>query len=51
MIGMYLYLGLATGIFIWLMMIYLRKRKQAKEDYETRENDVFYKAVKNIRRD
>ncbi len=51
MIGPYIYTGILFLVFIYLAYkVYTRKKKE-REAYEEREEDVFYEATKNIRRD
>ncbi|MCK5696738.1 MAG: hypothetical protein KAI02_01160 [Gammaproteobacteria bacterium] len=47
----YLYLIALFIVFIYLAYRLVLKRKRTKETYEDREDDVFYDAAKNIRRD
>ncbi len=49
--GVYLYLAIIILVIIFLGVKYYRKKKQAKQDYDEREENVFYDTAKHIRRD
>ncbi len=49
--SLYLYLAIIIGTLIFLGFKLYRKRKQEKQAREEREDNVFYDAAKNIRRD
>ncbi len=51
MSGIFLYLIFLMVIFIFLGYKVITKRRHEKQAAEEREDDVFYDAVKNIRRD
>lgn len=47
----YLYLTIIVVVIAFLGFKILTKRRQEKQAYEEREENVFYDTVKNIRRD
>lgn len=49
--SLYLYLAIIIGTLIFLGFKLYRQRKQKNQAYEEREDNVFYDAAKNIRRD
>lgn len=49
--GIYLYLAILVVVFIFLGFKLLNKKRSQKKDYEEREDNVFYDAVKEIKRD
>ena len=51
MAGIYLYLTFLIIIFIFLGYKLIIRKKREKQTYEEREDNVFYDAAKNIRRD
>lgn len=48
---MYLYLFFLIIIFVFLGYKVMTKKRREKQNYEEREDNVFYDAVKKIRRD
>lgn len=48
---MYLYLAILIVIFVFIGFKVALARRHAKQADEEREDNVFYDAVKNIRRD
>ncbi|MCU7941007.1 MAG: hypothetical protein KZQ74_00185 [gamma proteobacterium symbiont of Bathyaustriella thionipta] len=51
MTGLYFYLLFIIIIFVFLGYKVIAKKKREKQDYEEREDNVFYDAAKKIRRD
>lgn len=51
MSGIFLYLTFIIIVFIFLGYKVITKKKREKQAYEEREENVFYDAAKNIRRD
>lgn len=51
MSGIYLYLAILIVVFVFLGFKVITKRKHEKQAYEEREDNIFYDAAKNIRRD
>lgn len=49
--GIYLYLFILVVVFIFLGYKLFTKTRNQKKDYEEREDNVFYDAVKEIKRD
>ncbi len=49
--GIYLYLAVIFLVFVFLGYKIFTKKRGEKQAYEEREDDVFYDAAKNIRRD
>jgi len=49
--GIYLYLAILIIVFVFLGFKVMTKRRHEKQAYEEREDNVFYDAAKNIRRD
>lgn len=49
--GLYLYLAVILAVFVFLGFKLFTKQRNTKRNYEEREDDVFYDAVKKIRRD
>lgn len=51
MTAIYFYLTLIMIVVVFLGFKVISKRRQEKQAYEEREENVFYDAAKNIRRD
>lgn len=49
--GLFIYLGIIIFILAFIGYKIFTKKKREKQTYEEREDDVFYDAVKKIRRD
>ncbi len=49
--ALYLYLAVTIGSIVFLGFKLYKRTKRKKQAYEEREDNVFYDAVKNIRRD
>jgi len=49
--GIYFYILALLVIFVFLAYKVYIKRKQERQQYEEREDNVFYDAIKKIRRD
>lgn len=49
--GLYLYLAMLIFVMAFLGFKLYHKRKKTRRNYEEREENIFYDAAKNIRRD
>lgn len=51
MAGVYFYLFATFIIFVFLLYKVVSRKRQENKNYEEREDNVFYDAVKKVRRD